>query len=320
LSGGGGGGGGGGGVSTSDFQPFINDGRVVATSSVITISVAVYRSNNVVTALSTVGTVQANAGSLAAGSQVWLEFDPITKARFLVSNANVTQAGLGVSNVLLGIANASGFTPGRIPIATCTGGSPANTWMTCTDARTPFVTQVLTAGQGIVIAPADALGTQQISATSNPRVYKTLANGASSCPSAESTLESYQFPVGTNVAAGDSIDIVVWFQKTGSSTPAIAVRVDGTYGNDPGNLGVLSMGSAVYAIRMRAIVLSSSSIAYDFDVRRDTGSTVLAGSPVFTGVTVTGTPLVEFRASGCIGGDSIRVLGAVITLAKGASL
>ena len=321
-------GGGGGGVGSSMFQPFITDAQVGATATTVTIPGGTFRNNNTVTAVPSTATIQANAGSLAAGSQIWIEFDPITKVRFLVSNGNVTQSNLTLANISAGASNAGGFTSGRIPIASCGGGTTADNWTTCTDARTPFATQGFTAGAGINIAAPDTAGNQQISATgtsgstiSNPAVYKSLINGTASCPSTETTLSNYQFPSSASVSAGDSVDILVWFQKTGStSTPAIFVRVDGTYANDPGDLGNVSMGSAIYSMHARAIVLSSSSIVYNFDVRRDAGGIVEAGSSLFTGATITSTPLVEFRASGCSGSDTVRVLGAVISLYKAASL
>lgn len=319
------GGGGGGGVSSSTFQPFITDAQVSATSTTVTIPGGIFRDNNTVTAAPSTATIQANAGSLAAGSQIWIEFDPVTKTRFLVSNGNVTQSNLTLANISAGASNAGGFTSGRIPIATCGGGTTADNWTTCTDSRTPFATSGFTAGAGINIAAPDTSGNQQISATgtaiSNPAVYKSLINGTASCPASEADLASYQFPSAASVAAGDSVDILVWFQKTGSaSTPAIFVRVDGTYANDPSDLGNITMGSAIYSLHARAIVLSSSSIIYNFDVRRDTGGIVQSGSQVFTGATITSTPLVEFRASGCSGGDTVKVLGAVISLYKAASL
>jgi hypothetical protein len=315
--------GGGGGVGFSTFQPFITDAQVSSTATTVTIPGVIFRDNNTVTALSSTATIQANAGSLAAGSQVWIEFDPVAKVRFLVSNANVTQSNLTLANISAGVSNAGGFTSGRIPIATCSGGSTPDNWTACTDARTPFATQGFTAGAGINISAADTAGNQQISATgtlSNPAVYKTSINGTASCPSTETTLSNYQFPSAAGVAAGDSLDIMVWFQKTGSSNPAIFVRVDGTYANDPANLGNLSMGSAIYALHARGIVLSSSSIVYNFEVHRDAGVVIEAGSSLFTGATITSTPLVEFRASGCTGTDTVKVLGAVISLYKAASL
>src|SRR5262249_35496076 len=153
-----------------------------------------------------------------------------------ISNGNVTQSNLTLANISAGASNASGFTAGRIPIATCAGGTTADNWTTCTDLRTPFATLGVTAGAGINISAPDSSGNQQISATgssaiSNPAVYKSLVNGTASCPSTETTLSSYQFPSSASVAAGDSVDILVWFQKTGSSTPAIFVRMDGTYAN-----------------------------------------------------------------------------------------
>jgi hypothetical protein len=314
---------GGGGVGFSAFQPFITDAQVSSTSTLVTIPGAIFRDNNTVTALSPPATIQANAGSLAAGSQVWIEFDPVTKTRFLVSNGNVTQSNLTLANISAGASNAGGFTSGRIPIASCGGGTTADNWTTCSDARTPFATQGFTAGSGINIGAPDTAGNQQISATgtnSNPAMYKSLINGTASCPSTETTLSNYQFPSAASVSAGDSVDIMVWFQKTGSSTPAIFVRVDGTYANDPANLGNLSMGSAIYALHARGIVLSSSSIVYNFEVHRDAGGVIEAGSSLFTGATITSTPLVEFRASGCTGTDTVRVLGAVISLYKAASL
>ncbi|MEI9811565.1 MAG: hypothetical protein WDO18_02320 [Acidobacteriota bacterium] len=313
------GGGGGGGASSSAFQPFISDGRVSSTTTDVSIPAGVYRNNNVVTAVAD-GTVQAAAGSLAAGAQIWIEFDPVAKTRYVVGNANVTLANLNVVNVVKGSGTSSGFTTGRIPIASCTGGAVADTWLSCTDARTPFSAAAFTAGPGIAIGPADAGGLQQISASVNPLVYRTMVNGTASCPSSETTLQSYQFPVGTGVSAGDSLEILAWFEKTGSATPAIAVTVDGTYANDPVGLGSLTMTATEFAVRIKAVVISSSSIAYTFDAQKSSGTTVLSGAPVFTGATITGTPLVEFRASGCSGGSTVRVLGAVITLYKGANL
>lgn len=315
-------GGSGGGVSgTSAFQTFITDAKVSNTATAVMIPGGIFRNNNSVTNVTTSATVQANAGSLAPGAQIWIEFDPATQAIVLSTNVDVTQGNLTVTNIALGSATANGFTSGRIPIATCIGGATADNWTGCTDMRTAFVSQRLTAGPGISIGPADNFGTQQIAASAipNPQVYRTLVNGTSGCPATEATLASYQFPAIASVGAGDSIEITAWFQKTGTSTPAISVRVDGTYGNSPSTLGNLTMSSPLYMVHVQGLVLSSSSIAYSVLDASDTGTAALKGTAVVTGAAITATPLVEFRASGCMGTDTVQVLGAVITLSKGAN-
>jgi hypothetical protein len=199
-------------------------------------------------------------------------------------------------------------------------------YMTIQNAGSSLVQRSILNFTGSTISCADdsvnSRTTCTVSAgTPNPLVYKTMVNQASSCPSSEASLASYRFPASASVGAGDSISVTVWFQKTGvASTPAINIVIDGTYANDPGDLGAVTMGSSVYSMYTTSIVLSGSSITYNTGVSRNAGGLVFAAAPLFTGATITSTPLVDFRASGCSGGDTIQVVGAVITLSKAASL
>ena len=303
-------------ITGTSFQAVIADGKVSNTSAVVTIPGAVYRGDNSITVVGSIGTAQANAGSLATGAQVWVEFDPVSKVRYLTSNAAVTQANLTLGNLTLGNATAGGFTAGRIPIATCLGGATADAWTSCTDVRTPFSDQDLAAGPGITIGPADSSGTRQISAAvPNPQVYRSLVNGTASCPSTTTTIASYQFPAAANVGVGDSFEVSVWFQKTGASTPAISVTVDGA----ASTTSSLVMSSALYSVQVRGLVLAPSSVVYSITAKTDAGLSPLNGASV-SGSAISSTPLVEFRASGCSGTDTIQVLGAIVTLSKGANL
>jgi len=304
------------GTTGSSFQSVFGDAKVSNTSTTVYIPGAIYRNDSVISVVSSIGTAQANSGSLTTGAQVWIEFDPVSQTRYLVSNAEVNQANLTLSNLTLGSGTAGGFTSQRIPIATCLGGAAADTWTSCTDVRTPFSSQNLSAGPGITIAAADSSGTRQISGTvPNPQVYRTLVNGTASCPATATTIGSYQFPAAANVGVGDSFEIAVWFQKTGASTPAVSVTVDG----GPTATSSLVMSSALYSVQVRGLVLASSSVVYSIAAKTDAGLSPLNAASV-SGSAISATPLVAFVASGCSGTDTIQVLGAVVTLSKGASL
>lgn len=330
------GGGGSGGVASSAFQPFITDAQVSATATVVTIPGGTFRNNNTVTAVPSTATIQANAGSLAAGSQIWLEFDPITKVRFLVSNGNVTQSNLTLANISAGASNAAGFTSGRIAIASCGGGTTADNWTTCTDARTPFATQGFTAGAGINIAAADTAGNQQISATgtggstvSNPAVYKTVINGATSCPSSFTALDlggasSFGFPSSAAVTTGDQIYLELTVARTGSASSGTQFDVElaGASITNRGNNGVLfNMGAGqTWYLHAWITLLSSSSFTATVSANRGTGGSPAETINALTGVTFTSTPVLVVQGAGCSSTDTLNVVAGTITLYKAANL
>jgi hypothetical protein len=165
-----------GGSGSGAFQTVITDSGVSNTTTVVTITAGTFRNNNIITVLGTSATVTANASSLAAGSQVWIEFDPTSQVRMLVSNANVTQANLSLSNITLGSPTASGFTSNRIPIATCTGGAVADQWTACTDVRTPFATGKINAGTGIQVT-TESDGGRTVTATGMSKDGAFLTSG-----------------------------------------------------------------------------------------------------------------------------------------------
>jgi hypothetical protein len=330
------GGGGGSGVGSSTFQPFITDAQVSATATTVTLPAAIFRNNNTVTAVTSTATIQANAGSLAAGSQIWIEFDPVTKTRFLVSNGNVTQSNLTLANISAGASNASAFTSGRIPIASCGGGTTADNWTACTDARTPFTTTGFTAGAGINIAAPDSAGNQQISATggggstvSNPAVYKTVINGAASCPSSFTALDlggssSYGFPSSAAVTTGDQIYMELTVARTGSagSGTQFDVELAGASVTNRGNNGVLfNMGAGqTWYLHAWITLLSSSSFTATVSANRGNGGALAETINALTGVTFTSTPVLVIKGAGCSSTDTLNVVAGTITLYKAASL
>jgi hypothetical protein len=328
--------------TASGFQAAISDGQTTSTATVVTVAAGTFRSNNTVAKISSSATIQSNPGSLAAGSQIWIEFDPATKALFMVSNPNVVQNSLTLVNLNLGASNASGYSSGRIPVSTCTGGATADQWTTCTDARTPMSTVALNPGAGIQIAPA-ADGSLTISSTgdtsgsssssggsttvtvpSNPTAYYAAGPGTPACPSAITPIGSYQFPATANISPGDHINVVAWFKHTGSSTnPFINIRWAGTANSiDTGNLGYIAMAfNDTWAMEVDAVILSGTSLAtYTRYMRYGSGGYYGGGTFVPNGLNIPSNLLIEFTAGGCSGGDTVQLIGSKITLTKAGSL
>lgn len=320
-------------TGSASFQVFANDAKVTATASLVTITAGTFRDNSVVTETGTSATILVKSGSLAAGSQVWIEFDPPSKSLFLTSNANVRQANLTLTNITAGASSASDYSSGRIPVATCTGGSVADTWATCSDARTPFSTTTLNPGPGIQIVPQSD-GSLSISATavaapaaraSNPTTYYAAGPGTASCPGAVAPIGSYQFPASANIAPGDHINVLAWFKHTGgdSTTPYINVRWAGVANSvDTPNFGNVPISANdTWAMEVDAVILSTSSLAtFTRYARYGTSGLYGGGTYTPTGLTIPANLLIEFTGAGCSGGDTMQLVGARIMLSKGGSL
>jgi hypothetical protein len=323
----------------SIFSTAVTDAQTTVNGSLITIQGATYRTNNVLTAIGAPATIRANSGSLVSGAQIWIEFDPVTQTRFLVNNANVSRAALSVTNITLGSTDATGYTPGRIAISTCTGGGTPDTWTECTDARSPFSTVVINQGSGIQIVP-QADGSVTISATnvvantttpppvttpSNPVTYFAAGPAGQSCPSALTAIGSYQFPASADIAPGDQISVDAYFKRTGASGSPIRVDVryaGSSYVSDAGNWGapIYMGGNFGMAFRINTSVVSSSVLAHFAMWQRDSGGGFNSIAPYHTNLVVPANLLIEFVASGCSNGDTVELRGATITLHKAASL
>lgn len=139
-------------------------GVTTNTSTVVTVTGAIYRNNNVPTPISTSCTITAGAGSLASGAEIWIYFDPGSVAIHADYNGNVTIGNLTFSNCAAGNGGATAFPSGSIPISTVTGGTVANNWATATDERALFSTTRLNQGAGVTITPQSD-GSQTIAAT-----------------------------------------------------------------------------------------------------------------------------------------------------------
>lgn len=118
----------------SETIPFtaLSDGRVTNTETVISVAPARFPAVYV----ATIATIEARAGSLSAGARIWIEWDPISQNRVVLGNSQVVLVALQLANIARGVNDASGFTPGRSPIAYCDGSG--DQWIACTDVRSPF--------------------------------------------------------------------------------------------------------------------------------------------------------------------------------------
>jgi len=326
-------------AGATTFSAAVTDAQTTISGSLVTILGAAYRSNNVITVLGASATIQANIGGLSAGAQIWIEFDPVSKTRYLVSNGNVSQAGLALTNITFGGNSAAGFTAGRIPISTCTGGATQDTWTECTDVRTPLSTVAINQGSGIQIVP-QADGSVTISATnvvgntstpppvstsSNPVTYFAAGPGGPSCPSALTAIGSYQFPASADISPGDQINVDAYFRHTGGAGSPIRVDIRFAGASNVSDIG--NWGSAIYVggnagmgFKVKTSVVSGSILAHFAEWQRDTGGAFSSISPYHTGLVIPANLLIEFIASGCSNGDAIELVGATITLHKAASL
>lgn len=177
------------------------------TSTVVTVTAAIYRNDSRVTNISTSCTVTAAASSLASGAQIWNYFDPASAARKVDVNANVTSANLSFSNCSLGSTTATDFPPGSVPISTCTGGTTPDNWATCTDDRTAYAATKLLAGTNITIT-SNGAGSQTIAASSSAAITQltgdvTAGPGSGSQPA---TLAATAVTAGSYTNANITVD------------------------------------------------------------------------------------------------------------------
>jgi hypothetical protein len=175
--------------------------NVSATTTVVTIPAAQYRNNNAITNISTIGTITAGSGSLATGAQIWCYWNPASPSVPICDyNSNVTSSGLTFSNASLGNGSASSYPDCVVPIATITGGTPANEWIAVTNAPFAVSTQCEQAGTNMT----KSVGSNGVT------TWSSTASGGSSLFS-----NSQGYQAATNLT-GVGNDIAIF------TTPSIA--------------------------------------------------------------------------------------------------
>jgi hypothetical protein len=195
----------------------ITDSQVSNTATTVSIAAGIFRTNNVITTLPSMATIEANAGSLAGGAQVWIEYDSVSQNRVVVSNFFVNQAGLSLANIGLGAANASGFTPGRIPIATCTGGFVPDQWNSCIDMRASLSGVKINAGYGMQVTN-ESDGSITLS---SPVSYGDLV-----CASASSSGTTYTCAMSPTLKAYSIGMVLHWIPDMTATGGATTLNVD----------------------------------------------------------------------------------------------
>ena len=320
-------GGGGGGGGATAFQDLTNF-EPSNTSTVLTIPAGLYVFGGVTRNVTTTGTVTLGASSAASGSVLWVEADA-DGALYVTTNTNVTQANVTVANITKGGAAATGFTPGRIPLVSCTAGTVADQYATCTDARTPFTGVKLNAGTGISIASqSDGGNTISATASGNPQVLKTVINGTASCPSGYTSFQSYTLP---SFADGDMVEVVAVLERTGSAATINGdISFDGNSitGGSSGLGASWTMLTSTPVWFMRFTVQRTSSTSFTSTITTDRGLAVTSGGSSSGGArgglgasygtyssgysSFSSTPVIAITAD-CSGADTIRARSFTVT-------